>query len=249
MLGLDGDQLLIIAVAMLLGGVVKGVTGIGLPAVGVAILSNFFPVAFVLGVIIVPIVLTNLWLVVQAGKPLEPIRRFWPMIACLLVAIYLTTQLVVRLQPEVLYGLLGLAVMTFSVTSFIRPSRGLSPATERWAGPLAGTLGGILGGLSTLWGPPMMMYFVMLGLPKEAFVRTVGLVWFAASIPLVVGYAENGILSAEMAKISALACVPGFFGMWLGTLLRRRIDQETFRKALLLALFIVGLNLIRRALV
>ena len=249
MYGLDVEQILILAAAMVLGGLVKGVTGIGLPVVCVAILSNFFPITFVLGVIVVPIVLTNLWQAVHAGNPMAPIRRFWPMIACLLVTIYLTAKLVARMAPELLYGLVGIAVVVFAVTSFIHPSRGLSPKTERWAGPLAGILGGLLGGISTLWGPPMMIYFVMLGLTKEVFIRTVGLVWFAGSIPLVAGYLENGLLTGEIAQVGALACLPGFAGLWLGTIARRYIDQETFRKVLLLALFVVGLNLIRRALV
>ncbi|MEM7222229.1 MAG: sulfite exporter TauE/SafE family protein [Pseudomonadota bacterium] len=249
MYGFGPDQVLIIALAMALGGLVKGTIGIGLPVVCVAILSNFFPVTLVLGLVIVPIALTNLWQAVHAGNPMEPIRRFWPMIVCLLITIYLTAKLVVRIDEALLYGLIGIAVMIFSATSLIRPSRGLSPATERWAGPLAGTLGGILGGISTMWGPPMMMYFVMLGLPKEAFIRAVGLVWFAGSIPLVIGYIENGILNGTTAQISALACLPGFLGLWLGTVLRRYIPQEIFRKVLLLALFVVGLNLIRRALV
>ena len=247
MMGLDGEQLVIITLAMLLGGLVKGVTGIGLPVVCVAILSNFFPVTFVLGLIVVPILLTNLWQAVQAGKPMEPIKRFWPMIACLLVTIYLTARLVVHMEPALLYGLIGVAVVIFSVSSWFRPSRGLKPSTERWAGPLAGTLGGVLGGISTLWGPPMMMYFVLLGLSKEAFVRATGVVWFIGSIPLVIGYLENGILNATLVKLSVLACLPGFTGMLIGAWLRGHIRQETFRKVLLLALFIVGLNLIRRA--
>ncbi len=36
-------------------------------------------------------------------------------------------------------------------------------------------------------------------------------------------------------------------GKWVGQKIRGRIDQETFRKALLVTLFIIGLNLIRRA--
>ena len=107
--------------------------------------------------------------------------------------------------------------------------------------------GGLLGGVSTIWGPPMTMYFVMLRLSKDMFVRTIGLVWFAGSIPLVLAYVENGILTAEVAPLSLLACVPGLAGMWVGQKIRGRVDQETFRKALLITLFVMGLNLIRRA--
>ena len=248
MLGLDTATLLLITGAMALGGLVKGVVGIGLPIVCVAVLSNFLEVPLVLALVIAPIVLTNFWQAVHAGNPLQPIRRFWPMILCLLLSVWLSAKLVVRLSPETLYGLIGLAVMTFTVTSFIRPSRGIPPGAERWAAPLAGILGGLLGGISTMWGPPMMMYFLMLRLPKDEFIRAVGLVWFAASLPLVAGYVENGVLNERTVQLSALACLPALAGLWLGQWIRGFIDQESFRKVLLLALFLIGLNLIRRAL-
>ena len=85
-------------------------------------------------------------------------------------------------------------------------------------------------------------------LPKDEFIRAVGLVWFAASLPLVAGYLENGVLNGRTAQLSALVCLPAFAGLWLGQWLRGFIDQESFRKVLLLALFLIGLNLIRRAL-
>ncbi len=58
---------------------------------------------------------------------------------------------------------------------------------------------------------------------------------------------DNGILTGEVAPLSLLASVPAFAGMWAGQRIRGRIDQETFRKVLLITLFVIGLNLIRRA--
>lgn len=247
MFGFDPGTLLLIALAMALGGLVKGAIGLGLPIASVAVMSQFLEARLVLALVTAPIVLTNLWQAVQAGHPLEPVKRFWPMILCLILMIWLSAKLVVRLSPEALYGLIGLAVVIFTATSFVRPTRSLPRTAERWAGPLAGSLGGFLGGISTMWGPPMIMYFLMIDLPKEAFIRAIGLVWFVASLPLVLAYLENGILTPERTWMSVLACGPAFLGLLLGQWIRGFIDQETFRKVLLVALFVIGLNLIRRA--
>jgi hypothetical protein len=234
-------------VGFALGGVVKGMTGIGLPIVAMAVLSSFLPAPLVLGLLTLPIALTNLWMTVQSGNLMEPLRRFWPMIACLLVFIWVGARIVVNIEPNTLFGLLGAVVVLFTTTSFFTPVMRVPPSAEKWAGALAGTVGGVLGGISTVWGPPMLMYLVMLRLPKETFIRTIGLIWFVGSIPLIAAYVDNGILTVDVAPLSLLACVPGFAGMWVGQKIRGRIDQETFRKALLVTLFIVGLNLIRRA--
>jgi uncharacterized membrane protein YfcA len=245
--GLDLSIIVIASLSLMLGGFVKGAIGVGLPVVAIAILSNFLPAPLVLAIVTLPILSTNLWQAVDAGNFKVHFERFWPMILCLLVLIWLSARLVVTLDPRVLYGLIGTAVLSFTIASHFQLTWNVPPSAERWAGPLAGALGGFLGGVSTIWGPPMMMYFVMLRLPKEAYIQAVGLVWFIASIPLVIAYVRYGILNAHTAWLSALACVPGFAGLAVGQLARKHINQEIFHKLLLLFLFLVGLNLLRRA--
>lgn len=243
----DAGLITLVVLALTAGGLVKGVVGIGLPIVTIAILSNFLPLPLVLGLVVVPIALTNLWQAVQSGNLLVPLKRFWPMTACLLVFVWLSAHLVVELDPRVLYAVLGLVVIFFAASDFIHPSGRVPPKAEIWAGPLAGTLGGILGGVSTIWGPPMTIYFVLLRLTKEEFVQAVGLVWFAGSIPLVAAFVDNGLLNGETVWLSLGACLPAMVGLGLGQWVRQRIHQALFRKALLLMLFVIGLNLLRRA--
>ena len=245
--GLDAKMLTLAAVALMLGGFVKGAIGVGLPVVAIAVLSNFLPVPLLLAIVVIPILMTNLWQAIDAGNLRRPLVRFWPMITCLLVLIWFSARLVVDLDARILYGLIGTSVLLFVISSYFRVDWNVPPSAERWAGPLAGCLGGFLGGISTIWGPPMMIYFVMLRLPKEDYIQAVGLVWFIASIPLVIAYVRYGILTAETAVLSGFACIPGFIGLAIGQALRKYINQQVFTKLLLLFLFLVSLNLLRRA--
>ncbi len=245
--GLDTTMLTLASLALMLGGFVKGAIGVGLPVVAIAVLSNFLPVPLLLAIVVIPILMTNLWQAIDAGNLQRPLARFWPMTLCLLVLIWFSARLVVELNPRILYALIGTSVLLFVLSSYFRLAWNVSPSAERWAGPLAGSLGGFLGGISAIWGPPMMIYFVMLRLPKEDYIQAVGLVWFIASIPLVIAYARYGILTAETALLSGLACIPGFIGLAIGQALRKYINQQAFTKLLLLFLFLVSLNLLRRA--
>ncbi len=248
MFGYDTPTLAVISAAIFVGGIVKGVSGIGLPIVTIAIVVNFVSAPVALAIVVAPILVTNLWQAVRAGNLFAPLRQFAPMIICFIVFLVLTAHFVVNIDPNALFGILGVCVTIFTLSNFIRPPvEPLSPKTQKWAAPLAGTLGGILGGVSTIWGPPMMMYLVLLKLPKDIWVRVVGLVWFLGSIPLTLSYWANGILNAQTIPLSIYACLPGMAGILVGEVIRKHIDQETFRKVLLIALFIIGLNLIRRA--
>lgn len=247
MFGLDPATLALVAATLVAGGVVKGITGLGLPMLALGVLTVFLPVPLVLAIIVTPIVVTNLWQAVRLGNLMEPIRRFWPVVVTLFVFLWIGARLVIALPPRVLYGIIGCSVVAFSILSFAHPEFRLSPRWERSAGFLAGTAGGLLGGLSTLFGPPIVMFFLMLGMPKESFIRAVGLIWFAGSVPLILAYVDNGILNLDTTPLSVAACVPAMAGLGLGAAIRNRFDQHTFRNAVLLMFFVLGLNLVRRA--
>lgn len=248
MFGLSPEIAALLALAITIGGIVKGITGIGLPIVTMAIALNFLPAHTVLAVLCIPIIVTNLWQTARMGAFMEPLRRFWLMILVFMAALAASAQLVTGFSPETLFGLLGTTVVLFTLSQFFRPpTKPLSPLGEKIGGLTASLAGGFLGGLTTIWGPPMVMYFLMLKLDKDTFVRAVGLIWFIGAIPLSLAYWQNGLLNEKTLPISVAICLPGVLGTWIGERIRARINQEVFRKALLVMLFIIGCNLIRRA--
>ena len=248
MFGMEFELVAILTAAFAVGGIVKGVVALGLPMVSIAILLNFLPPLAVLGTIVMPTLVTNLWQAARLGSMLVPLKRFWPMILTGLVFLFIGAQIIVAMDTDVLFGLLGTFLAIFSAISLASPNMPpLKPETEKWAGPLAGAMGGLMGGISSIWGPPMTMYFVMLKLPKDVFVRSVGMAWFAFSVPLAVAYWRNGIFTGDVVYLSLYACIPGMIGIRIGEIIRERIDQDTFRKVMFIVLMLIGLNLIRRA--
>ncbi|MEK9723847.1 MAG: sulfite exporter TauE/SafE family protein [Rhodospirillaceae bacterium] len=249
MFGYSIEVLTILSLAICAGGFVKGVTGIGLPIVAIAVMVNFMDPLTTFTMLTMPILATNLWQAATSHDWKAPFVRFWPMILVFIASLVAGAQLAVALDTHILLLVLGVTVAVFAASNIVKPrAHPLSPATERWAGPFAGVLSGLLGGLTTIWGPPMMMLFILLKLEKDVWVQTVGLIWFLGSVPLALAYWQNGLLNGETLPLSLYACVPGMIGIWLGEAIRRRINQETFRKVMLVALLLIGLNLIRRAL-
>ncbi len=247
MFGFSLEVMAIIGVAICLGGFVKGLTGIGLPIVAIGILTNFLNPITTFAILIIPILVTNLWQAIMAKDLAAPLRRFPVMIAVFIIFLFIGVELAINLDRELMLLVLGISVTVFSASTLIKPpAKPLSKATERWVGPAAGAVGGLLGGLTTIWGPPMLMLLVLLKLDKQAWIQTVGVIWFIGSIPLALAYWHNGILNTQTASISALACVPGMIGIWLGEAVRKHINTDAFRKLLLATLFLIGVNLIRR---
>jgi uncharacterized membrane protein YfcA len=175
-------------------------------------------------------------------------RRFWPVILPLGVGLWWSAGMVAEASPDNLFIALGIVVVGFSVTSLYTPHLRIPRRAERWAGAVAGILSGLMGGFSTILGPPITMYLVALNLEKEVFIRAVGLIFLSASFMLAVFYGAHGVLHAGNIAWSISACLPVVLGYGVGQWVRGYFDQNLFRKMLLGALIVVGLNLLRRGL-
>lgn len=246
--GVSREILILVLAAFFFGGFIKGIIGIALPIITFGVLSSVLPVTTVLGYMAIPIVITNLIQTVQAGNPMVPVKRFWPVIVCLVAGILISARLVIEFDPRILHGVIGTTVVIFSTLSLLQPNFQLSGRYETPVGFAVGAFGGFLGGISTIWGPPITMYLVALKLNKEDMIRSIGVIWLCASIPMVLAYMAYGILNETTWKISAAATLPAILGFYIGAWVRQFVGQKTFRTAVLLFLIAIGLNLLRQAL-
>ena len=98
MLGLEWPLVAILTAALVVGGIVKGVVALGLPMVSIAILLNFFPPLTVLGILVMPIMVTNFWQSARLGSMGQPWRRFWPMIVTGLVFLFIGAEMIVGMD-------------------------------------------------------------------------------------------------------------------------------------------------------
>jgi hypothetical protein len=247
MLTLTPTIIVLLAGIFLLGGLIKGITGMGLPLVTVALGTLLFPVKIVLGISIIPIVLTNIWQVNDIGLATRALKRFWPMIFVMVVGLAIGAQLVNVLDGEILLGILGCVIAIFTTLGLMRPHKVISRRAELPLGLFAGGVAGLSGGLTTVWGPPITVLLLMTDLKKEDYIATVGLIWLFCALPLAGLYYFNGVIHSGNIVYSLSACVPAMAGMWIGQKIRMKIPQDTFRKVLLVTFLVIGINLIRRA--
>lgn len=244
------DWLVVVVVvgAFLAAGTVKGILGVGLPMIAVPLIASATSPAQAIALASVPVVVSNAWQALHGGHTWACLRRFWPMLAAVVVGTFIGVQILATVDARIVSGALGLVLVVFTALQFLPRTLVLGPRGERWLGPPLGLIGGVLGGLSSLFGPLLILYLVALRLPKDVFVAAVALLFFTGSLPLFLGLVAHGILSPHQILLSALSALPVIAGLVIGRLLRRRVSQATFEKVLFAVLIVIGLNLIRRAL-
>jgi len=234
--------------ALLFGGFAKGVLGVGLPMVAVPILSTFLPIRDVVAILFFPILATNLWQAISGGYLTATIKRFWPMLLTMTATIWLGTLSLTRLDPAVVTSLLGVFVAIFALASLAKPQFRVPPNWELGVSLCAGAIGGFFGGMALIGGPPVIMLMVALHLKKEEFIGAMGLLYLAMLPPAGFSLISLDVLQMRHVIPGLLTLAPVLVGLALGQWVRGRIDQERFRKILLVSMVLIGLNLIRRGL-
>lgn len=230
-------------------GVVKGLIGIGIPTVSIALLSLVISIPQAVVLLPVPIMVTNAWQSMNSGYFLKTVRRFWALLLALVAGIAVGGHLLATVDQAKLQMISGAALATFAVLNLTSPRLSLPERAETSAGVLAGGLGGVLGGMSGLFAPPILMYFVALRLHMDKFVGTINTIYFIAGTMLLLALAGVRVMGAAEIGWSALATLPIFAGMLLGQKLRHRISQDAFRRVLLVAVMLIGISLFVRAVV
>jgi uncharacterized protein len=245
-LDLGGLTLALGLLTFLAAGTVKGTLGIGLPLVAVPLLATVLDLPTAVALMVVPVLTSNIIQAFQGKRKIATLRRFFPLLLALILGTVIAAQFLSSVDLRTGSLVLGVIVVLFSLSQLVRVQFEISQTQERYLNPIVGLVAGFLGGLSNLFGPPLIMYLVALKLEKDDFVTTIGLLFVVASGTFYTTLATVGVLSLENAAGSLVAAIPVMAGVFFGTRLRTRIHQKTFERVLMVVLVVVGLNLIRR---
>ena len=241
--------LILVAATFLLAGGVKGVIGLGLPTVSLAILTATVGLQPGMALLLVPSFVTNLWQAVVGGNFVEILKRTWFFLLMATVTVWIGGLVLVAVDVSWLSALLGLLLMMYSALSLSRTSVALPRAWESWVGPLAGTVNGVLAGMTGSFVVPGVLYLQAIGLPRDQLIQVMGMLFTVSTAALAISLGHQNLLSAELGTISIVSVVPAIIGMVLGQKLRQRLSEDRFRKVFFTSILFLGLYIIVRSFV
>lgn len=241
------EILAVVAATFLLAGLVKGVVGLGLPTVALALLTAALGLTEAMALMVIPAIATNLWQGLTGGAFMIILRRFWTLFAAACIGTWFGADILARADVVLLSGLLGILLCVYSGISIAAPRISPPGRWERWLSPLFGAASGVVTGLTGSFVVPGVLYLQALGLPRDILVQTMGVAFTVSMVTLAAALTRYEILSAELGLLSAAAVVPALLGMVLGGQVRRRLPEQRFRQVLFAALLLLGLYIAGRA--
>ncbi|EDP63746.1 hypothetical protein BAL199_26477 [alpha proteobacterium BAL199] len=241
LLATDPATLALITAVLLLAGAVKGVVGLGLPTVTLALLTATVGLEAAIAVMLLPSLVTNIWQAVVGGALGAVMRRLWAFLLALIIGVLAASGASAVIATSTLTALLGVSIVLYGAIGLMTPPW---PKPGKWEGPLSPVMGlatGVLTGMTGSFVMPAVPYLQALGLPRDRLVQAMGVTFLVATLALGVGLGGRGLLPDNLIVLSAMSVVPALVGMEIGRRVRSRLSEWRFRQVLFWALLLLGL--------
>ncbi len=243
----DALTLLAIVGTFLIAGTVKGVIGLGLPTVSLALLTVAIDLPHAMALLLVPSFITNLWQAVVGGNGRAILLRLWPFLMMATATVWLGATALTRVDLSLLSALLGVLLVVYSTVSLAGLRFTITPRQEVWIGPLVGSANGVLTGMTGSFVVPGVLFLQAIGLSRDMLIQAMGMLFTASTLALAVALQGNDLLTIELGALSAAALLPAVIGMVLGRWIRQRLSEQLFRRVFFVSLLMVGAYIIANA--
>lgn len=237
---------LLLTGTFLAAGLVKGITGMGLPTVAMGLLGTVMSPAAAAALLIIPSFITNVWQLFAGPSIGRLLRRLWPMMLCIIVGTLGGASLLVAVNPVWSGFGLGSALIVYAAYALLAPKLTVPVKAETWLSPLVGLITGLVAGATGVFVMPAVPYLGSLDMDKEELVQALGLSFTVSTVALALGLIFHDAFEVSQVGISTLAVLPALIGMWLGQRIRLRISPARFRQGFLIFLVLLGLELVSR---
>ncbi len=227
-------------------GLVKGVTGMGLPTVAMGLLGMFMPLPIAAALLVIPSFVTNVLQFFTGPSVRQIISRLWLMMLLILAGTVAASSLLISINPAWSAFGLGVALIIYAAFALVSPSFTVSEAREKWLSPIIGGVTGVITGATGVFVMPAVPFLQSLRFSKDELVQALGLSFTVSTVALAAGLYFHDAYRVEQFSLSFLSIFPALAGMWLGQKVRVRISARLFRKCFLLLLIVLGTELISR---
>lgn len=244
---MSDSDLIVVAIASLVGALVKSITGMGYPLIAIPILTLWIGVESAVAVIALPNVVANALLSYGVRHEYAATRDLPVLVVTSVLGAVAGTFLLVGAPEEPLLFGLAASVFVFVVQRFRSPELRLdAKTTARWS-PLVGILAGISHGAVGVSGPIVLMWLHGYRLSKDAYVFAMTLIFLVAGVAQLAVLVLTGEFDQDRNAASLVALMATLLMVPIGTRLRARIDSVAFERLILALLVLSGAALLYRA--
>lgn len=241
---IPASMFLVVAAVYLVGGLVKGLAGLGMALIAVPVIGVLYNPVLAAAIVSLPLIASNLRQGVFNADVGQSFRGYYPLIFCMTITMGPAAYFANYFPLFFISLALGVMAICFALINLVFRLPAIPDSKDLPAQIVTGVAAGIAGGLSGLISIPLVIYMLSRQIEKERFVSVVGLLFLISGVLLLVGYQMNGILEPQLLLLSVFATLPAYCGTYIGERLRAKVNQRVFRQIVLYIILLIGVRIL-----
>lgn len=221
--------------------VVFGLTGFGSALIAMPLLIPLLGVDVATPLVAILALVAQVVMLIRFRDSIS-FSTVWRLVLASLVGIPIGLTVVRQVDSGIVLTVLGCLLFAYGLYGLLRPSLP-QIKNPRWAFAF-GFVGGLLSGAYNTGGPPVVIYANLLRWSPAEFRSNLGGAFLLNSIVVVVAHGVSGHITASVLENALLAVPSTLVGMLASLWLEQFINQDTFRKLILVMLVVIGLQMI-----
>ncbi len=228
-----------------LAAAMSGLAGFGFSIISVPALLIFYPPATVIALNKI-LTLGTTWMVLIGIWREISWRHLLRLVPFALAGLAGGIQVLRVLDDQAITLVVGVTVILFALLLLSGLIRHLP---ERpWMAPLAGLVSGVSSTSTGMSGPPLVLFFTVIGLPVAVFRATSVTYFLLIDLVGLPALLSQGVVSGSDVTLSLLLAPAAVAGRWAGSLLVPHVTPARFRRVVLVLLLGTGAIAIANAL-
>lgn len=230
-------------------GFAHGSIGFGFPMVATPLLALFMDLQTAIILTLVPTSLVNLISIASEGRIFAAFRKHLPLALFAMLGSAIGTQVLILTNSEIFKILLAAAIIGYLLIDKFRVPLSWVETKPALSKPVFGISAGILGGLTNVMAPVLIIYSLEAKLEKADIVQSANTCFLLGKVIQLVLFTLSGNFSLNELTLSSMLIIVVLVALYVGFKIKRRIHRELYIKALRIFLLILALYLFLQALI
>ena len=233
-----------IFIVYLICGVIKGTIGFGMPTVSISLLVFFIDVKVIIALILIPTIIVNFYQLSRGGNFKKIFNETKFFLFSSTIFIFPGSYLLNLINSQFIILFMSLVLFINSILFLTNIKYTLSSYKSPLIQILIGSINGVIIGMTSIYTMPLIFLLQSLRYNKDTTVQFLGIAFFLYPIAQLLSFTNLNLISLEIVKISFLALIPIFLGLYIGQKIRKKISESLFQKFFYCMLLMMSLIII-----
>jgi uncharacterized membrane protein YfcA len=230
---LHSPTALLLVAVIVVAALAHGTLGFGFPVISTPVVAMMTDIKTAILLTLFPNIVVNLISIMTGGNWRLSIGKYWPVAVYVLIGTVVGTRVLLIADPEPLKLFLAVMIVVYLQQARLRKlDWSWLKRHPRYSALLFGLLGGFLAGTVNVTVPPLVIYFMALGLDALPMTQILNLCFLVGKVTQAATLGMSGHIGLttliSTAPLTIIAAIVLLYGMRI----RNRIHPETYQSLL-----------------